>query len=143
MIYTEMTKKAMKLAYEMHEGQKDRSGIPYIFHPIHLAEQMVDEDSTIVALLHDIVEDTSMTFDKLLDLGFTSEIVDAIQLLTKPEEEVYLDYVSRVKQNELARKVKLADLTHNMDLTRLDQPSQKDYERKNKYLKAMELLINK
>lgn len=133
----------MKLAYEMHEGQKDRSGIPYIFHPIHLAEQMVDEDSTIVALLHDIVEDTSMTFDKLLDLGFTSEIVDAIQLLTKPEEEDYLDYVSRVKQNELARKVKLADLTHNMDLTRLDQPSQKDYERKNKYLKALELLINK
>lgn len=141
MIYTEMTKKAMKLAYEMHEGQKDRSGIPYIFHPIHLAEQMVDEDSTIVALLHDIVEDTSMTFDKLLDLGFTSEIVDAIQLLTKPEEEDYLDYVSRVKQNELARKVK--HLTHNMDLTRLDQPSQKDYERKNKYLKALELLINK
>ena len=76
MLYTRLTKKAMNIAYEAHKGQMDQSGVPYIFHPIHLAEQMNDEATTIVALLHDVVEDTDMTFDQLAAMGFPAEVID-------------------------------------------------------------------
>lgn len=140
MIYTENTKKAMKLCFEKHKEQFDKSGLPYVFHPFHLAEQMQDEDSTIVALLHDVVEDTNITFEDLSKLGFSSKIIDALRLLTHEEGVPYMEYVKKIKNNELARKVKIADLTHNSDLTRLDVVDEKSINRVKKYKDALDLL---
>ena len=109
----------MTIAYNAHHGQVDQSGQPYVFHPYHLAEQMEDELSVCVALLHDVVEDTDVTFDELAE-SFPAEIIDALRLLTHSDEENYFDYVRRIKTNPIAKAVKLADIAHNADQTRLD-----------------------
>lgn len=140
MIYTNLTKLAMKIAYETHKDQKDKSGIPYIYHPIHLAEQMDDEISTCVALLHDVVEDTDTTFQDLLDFGFIEEIVDVLKLLTHNVNDEYMEYIRRIKTNSTAIKVKLADLRHNSDLTRLDVVDDKAIKRVEKYENAIRIL---
>jgi (p)ppGpp synthase/HD superfamily hydrolase len=141
MIYTDKTKKAIKLCYEAHAGQVDKSGLPYVHHPLHLAEQMDDETSTVAALLHDIVEDTKYTFADLENMGFGDEVLDALRLLTHDDSVPYLDYVREIAKNPVAKKVKLADLTHNSDLSRLDyEPTEKDLERVRKYQKAREIL---
>ena len=140
MIYNDDTKKALKLMFEAHKEQTDKSGIPYVFHPFHLAEQMKDADSTVVALLHDVVEDTDYTIDDLEELGFSKTAIEALTLLTHDEEIPYMEYVSAIKGNEIARAVKLADLEHNSDLTRLDNVDEKALERREKYLKAKEIL---
>ena len=141
MIYTDKTKKAIKLCYEAHAGQVDKSGLPYVHHPLHLAEQMDDETSTVAALLHDIVEDTKYTFADLEKMGFGDEVLDALRLLTHDDSVPYLDYVREIAKNPVAKKVKLADLAHNSDLSRLDhEPTAKDLERVRKYQKAREIL---
>ncbi len=140
MIYTELTKKAMRLAFEVHKEQTDKTGLPYIYHPIHLAEQMDDEASACVALLHDVVEDGEVSFEELLAYGFTEEIVDAIRLLTHEEAVPYLAYVAEVKKNPLAKKVKLADLAHNSDVSRLTSVDEKARVRMEKYRAAIALL---
>ena len=142
MIYTELTKKAMKIAFEAHKEQKDKSGLPYIYHPIHLAEQMEDEATTCVALLHDVVEDTDITFDDLINEGFTDEIIEALKLMTHDDSVPYMDYVENLKHNLIARKVKLADLKHNSDPTRLDIIDEKAQKRNEKYQNAIRLLMN-
>jgi len=140
MIYTAMTKKAMKLAYEAHQGQIDKNGIPYIFHPIHLAEQMADENTTVCALLHDVVEDTPYTLADLRAMGFTPEIIDALTLLTHDKGVPYMDYVRKIKTNRIASAVKLADLRHNSDLSRLDTVDEDALKRVKKYKQAMSIL---
>lgn len=140
MIYTPMTKKALKLCFEAHKEQKDKSGMPYVFHPFHLAEEMTTEETTIVALLHDLVEDTNYTIEDLTHLGFDQAITDAIALMTHAEGVDYMDYVRKIKSNPIARKVKLADLRHNSDLSRLDAVDEKALQRREKYIKAIELL---
>lgn len=140
MIYSELTKKAILLAYRAHEGQKDRSGLPYILHPVHLAEQMTTEDSCVVAMLHDVLEDTDMTEEDLREEGFTERQIEAVKLLTRTEEEDYFEYVRRIRENDLACAVKLADLAHNMDRTRLPEYSEKDEARYEKYQKAVQIL---
>ncbi len=142
MIYTELTKKAMKLCFEKHKVQVDKCGIPYPFHPFHVAESMDDEYSTCVALLHDIIEDTDVTDKDLLNMGFPTLVVDAIKMMTHDDSVPYLDYVRLLKENEICRKVKLADLKHNSDLSRLDNVTDKDLERIEKYKKAIEILSN-
>ena len=142
MIYTEATKKAMKLIYEKHNGQLDKSGLPYVYHPLHVAESMEDENATLVALLHDIVEDTDMTFEELEKLNFNREVIEALKLLTHEEGVEYFDYIKRISTNELAVKVKLADLKHNSDLTRLNQVTEKDLQRVEKYKKSIAYLTN-
>lgn len=117
MIYTPLTNTAMCLAYEAHHGQVDYNGIPYIFHPLHLAESMDDEISCCVALLHDTVEDTSVTLKELKAI-FPPEVTDAVSLLTHKDSVDYFDYVRAIKENPIARKVKLADLAHNSDQSR-------------------------
>ena len=141
MIYTELTKKAMKLCFEAHKEQKDKSGLPYVFHPFHLAEQMKDEYTTVVALLHDTVEDTEVTLDDLRK-EFPADVVCAIALMTHDDNEDYMSYVARIKQNPIAKAVKIADLTHNSDTTRLDTVTEKDIQRVQKYKKALEMLNN-
>ena len=140
MIYTKMTKIALKLCFEAHREQTDKSGMPYVFHPFHLAEQMTDEKTTVVALLHDLIEDTDHTLEDLRTLGFDEEILAAIALMTHADGVPYMDYVAAIKENPIARAVKLADLRHNSDMTRLDTVSPYDEERAQKYAAAIRLL---
>lgn len=140
MIYTELTKKAMKLCFAAHKDQVDKSGLPYVFHPFHLAEQMTDELTTVVALLHDVAEDTPCTFADLQKMGFPAAVLDALALLTHKDATPYLAYVEKLKGNPIARAVKLADLRHNSDLTRLDHVDARALARVEKYRKAIELL---
>ena len=140
MIYTDLTKKAMKLCFEAHKDQMDKSGLPYVFHPFHLAEQVDDELTTVTALLHDVVEDTEYGLDDLRDMGFPEEVLDALNLLTHDDSVPYMEYVAKVKENPIARAVKLADLRHNSDLTRLDHVDERALARVKKYHRAMELL---
>lgn len=140
MIYTPMTNKAMQIAYEAHYGQKDLAGAPYIFHPIHLAEQMDDEDSVCVALLHDVVEDTEMSLDELKAKGFSDRVLTAIGMLTHDKSVPYMEYIRNISRNPLARKVKLADLNHNSDLSRLPEINDKALRRLKQYRVAIELL---
>lgn len=142
MIYTELTKKAMKLCFEAHKEQVDKSGLPYVFHPFHVAEQMTDEITTAIALLHDVVEDTDYTLQDLIDMGFPREVTDALALLTHEEGVPYLEYVAGIKADPAARAVKLADLAHNSDSTRLDSVDEKALERIEKYRKAIEILTD-
>ena len=140
MIYTPLTKRAYKIAFEAHRDQLDKTGLPYIHHPLHLAFQMSDEVTTCVALLHDVVEDSDMTFEELEKLGFGGEIVDALRLLTHADDVQYMDYVREIKKNPVAAAVKRADLMHNSDMTRLDVVTEKDLQRAEKYKKALEIL---
>ena len=135
-----MTKKAMKIAFQAHKEQTDKSGMPYIYHPIHLAEQMTDENSTCVALLHDVVEDTDLTLSDLEQLGFNESILEALKLMTHIEGVPYMDYVAEIKLNPIAKAVKLADLNHNSDLSRLDKVDEKALKRVEKYSMAIKLL---
>lgn len=118
MIYTPLTRKAMEIAYAAHHGQTDSTGVPYIFHAFHVAEQMTDEISTCVALLHDVAEDTSVTLHEL-EPEFPPEVMEALRLLTHRRDTDYFEYVRAIRQNPLAKKVKLADIAHNSDETRL------------------------
>lgn len=140
MIYTAMTKMAMKLCFETHKNQLDKTGLPYVFHPFHLAEQMDDEISTVCALLHDVVEDSDITFEDLAKMGFSGEIIDVLKLLTHAEEVTYMDYVREIKKNPTATKVKIADLKHNSDTTRLDVVDEWAIKRNEKYAEALRIL---
>ena len=141
MIYTDLTIKAMNLAYTAHHGQFDKGGVPYIFHPIHLAEQMDDEITTCVALLHDTVEDTEVTLEQLAR-EFPREVVDAVSLLTHAEDVEYFDYVRAIKENPIAVKVKLADLSHNADPKRICNQGNQE-KRRIKYAAARAILMGK
>lgn len=142
MIYTAMTKKAMQISYQAHKNQVDKSGIPYIFHPIHLAEQMETEEAVIVALLHDVVEDTAWSVHALEKEGFSKDILDALVLLTHNGDIDYLDYIRKIKKssNPYAKIVKIADLNHNSDVSRFDHIDEEVIKRNEKYAKAISIL---
>jgi len=139
MIYTENTKKAMKIAFNSHLGQSDKGGMPYIYHPMHLAEQMETESECIVALLHDVVEDTKVTFEDL-ENEFSEEVIDALKLITHDKSVDVFEYIRNLKSNKIARKVKLVDLHHNSDLARLENITEKDKQRAERYKKEIEIL---
>lgn len=141
MIYTALTKKALNIAYEAHKCQLDKSGLPYIFHPFHLAEQMNDEYSTCVALLHDVIEDSDYNIQDLIVLGFPTPVIEAIRVLTHSKDIPYFDYIDKVKKNTLATRVKIEDLKHNSDLTRLNKISDEDLKRIEKYKNALSILL--
>ena len=140
MIYTEKTKKALKLCFQAHKEQTDKSGMPYVFHPFQLAEQMTTEATVVTALLHDVVEDTDYTLEDLAELGFGDEVIAALKLLTHTDGVDYMDYVRAIKTNPIAKAVKLADLRHNSDPTRVDTPDEKMLARWEKYRQAIALL---
>ena len=129
MIYTALTKKALRISFDAHKNQLDKSGMPYVYHPFHIADQLKDEYSTCVALLHDVVEDTDITLDELKSNGFPDEVIEALLLMTHSDDVPYLDYIRNLKDNPIARKVKSADLAHNSDLSRLDVVDEKAVER--------------
>ena len=110
--------KALQIAAQAHEGQKDKAGEPYILHSLRAMMSVQGEEAQIVAVLHDVIEDTSVTADDLRQAGFNEKVVDAVLCVTHPQDEPYADYVVRCKSNEIARRVKLADLEDNSRLAR-------------------------
>lgn len=140
MLYTEKTKKAMKLCYLAHSNQLDKGGTPYVFHPYHLAEQFNDENLICVALLHDIVEDNSDFSINLICNEFGNEISSAVEAITRTNNESYSDYIARVSKNKLARLVKIEDLLHNLDKNRLDKDT--EFPLSERYVKALNYLNN-
>lgn len=134
--------KAFILACKAHKGQKDKAGKPYILHPVYVAMHTKGVKRKTVALLHDIVEDTEITFLDLAQMGFDDEIVQAVKAITKRKNERYGEYLIRVKQNPIAKDVKIADIKHNSDLGRLKFATLKDFERAEKYHIAMEYLCS-
>ena len=141
MIYTDLTKKALLISFEAHKNMKDKSGMPYVYHPFHVAEQMNDEYSVCVALLHDVVEDSGFTLDDLREAGFPDEVVNAVALMTHGEETPYFEYIEKLADDPIARRVKLADLEHNSDLGRLDTVDEAALMRVEKYRRAKQLLL--
>ena len=142
MIYTNLTNKAMRIAYNAHNGQLAKSDVPYIFHPFHLAEQMKTEHEVIVALLHDVVEDTDVTLEDLAAEGFPRDVLEAVRLLTHDRSVPYMEYIAGLKDNALAKKVKMADLLHNSDVTRLEGIDEEAGKRLKKYGAALQMLQN-
>ncbi len=140
---SELIKRAYLLAREAHEGQYDHSGKPYIMHPMEVASRVgCDELAIAVALLHDVVEDTDVSIDKIKK-EFPKKIADAVALMTHSDNESYMDYVRLIKANELARRVKIADISHNIEIIRCNPIRKRDVERiKNKYIPALEYLID-
>lgn len=151
MIYTELTKKAMNIAYKAHDGQFDKCGFPYICHPIHVAESItttlhvpVNEYLTCVALLHDVVEDSDITIEDLAK-EFPEDVVHAVDLLTHKEGVDYFDYIYAIKANYLAKVIKVQDLLHNMDPDRMaliDGDPDKKNARFEKYCAAIKILCD-
>lgn len=137
MIYSERVEKAMRLAFAAHEFQTDKGGYPYIAHPIHLAEQCSTESETIVALLHDVIEDAP-NYRQDVEKITTEEELEAIRRLTHIRYETYEEYVDKVAVSPLARKIKILDLKHNLDETRL--PIAMPESHKQRYTKALQTL---
>ena len=135
-----MLELALSIATEAHRGQFDKAGVDYIEHPLYVASQVCTEDEKAVALLHDVIEDSPFTAKELLLAGLPETVVTAVQVLTKKKEQDYQTYLETVKKNPLARVVKLADLKHNSDLSRLPSITAKDRERLKKYKKAIDFL---
>lgn len=143
MIYTPLTVRAMNIAYQAHHGQVDKAGAPYVFHPLHLAEQMKDEVSCCAALLHDTVEDTDVTLEELKQ-EFPADVVEAVRLLTHEPGTDYFQYVRAIKTNPVAMTVKLADLAHNTDEMRfagVEVPKERISFLRDKYTKAKAILL--
>lgn len=131
---------ALAIAKKAHAGQVDKAGVDYIQHPLYVASQVETEQEKAVALLHDVIEDSNITSVDLLASGLPNEVVTAVQILTKKKGQSYQDYLEKVKSNNLARVVKLADLKHNSDLSRLKSVSDTDRERVKKYKNAIRYL---
>lgn len=131
---------AIALAVRVHSGQTDKAGAPYILHPLRVMTQMTTEPEQIVAVLHDALEDTSITLSNLREMGFAIEVLQALECLTRDKKAPYMDYIEGIKTNTLAKTVKIADLMDNMNLDRIAHPSPIDFERRAKYEKALSIL---
>ena len=134
------SEKAYEIAKKAHLGQIDKAGEDYIKHPEKVASFVNSDEEKAVAYLHDVIEDTELTLEDLREYGFSEEVLEAVDVITKKKGQDYQTYLNTVKENKLARVVKLADLRHNSDLTRLINITEKDRERKEKYQKAIDFL---
>ncbi len=127
---------ALQIAQKAHAGQVDKAGKDYILHPMTVASYMDTDTEKTIAYLHDVLEDTDVTVDALRKI-FPNEIVDTLITLTHRKDESYFEYIQRVSKSKLAKKVKVADLLHNLDITRIKEPTKQDYERLEKYKKSI------
>ncbi len=143
MLYTALTKKALALACSVHQGQTDRFGMPVVAHLIHLAERMTDEDTVVVALLHETLERGVLTLSELRREGFSEKIVDAVNVITYRGERQYVRFIRRLKENRIAAVVKAADLRHDTDITRMDVISDQETALLQKYERALRILSRK
>lgn len=135
----DLKEKALEVATVAHKGQKDKAGKDYITHPIAVAEMVEGDEEKCAAYLHDVLEDTCVT-EAELRKEFGDVITDAVVALTRRPGEKYFDFVRRAGENKIARAVKIADLTHNMDISRIPNPTERDYQRVEKYKEAIKLL---
>jgi (p)ppGpp synthase/HD superfamily hydrolase len=133
--------RAIQIAASAHAGQVDKAGQPYILHPLRVMLRMSTEHERIAAVLHDVIEDTPVTLEQLAAEGFSAEVVDAVEALTKRSGESRLAAAERAAKNDVARAVKLADNAENMDLSRIARPTEKDYARLEEYKAVRELLL--
>lgn len=133
--------KAIAIAAKAHEGQTDKGGVAYIMHPLKLMMVMDTEDERITAILHDVVEDSSITIEDLKTEGFSEPVLEAITLLTREKKASYQKYIEAIAENALATKVKMADLSHNMDITRIPEATLKDFKQREQYEKYQQYLI--
>ena len=133
--------RAIEIAASAHAGQRDKAGQPYIFHPIRVMLRVNSEHEQITAVLHDVVEDTSVTIERLDQEGFPSEVLRAVTALTKLPDETRLEAAMRAAADPIARKVKLADNAENMDLSRIPNPTEKDYARCLEYEQVRAVLL--
>ena len=140
MNFDELREKAMQIAIKVHNGQVDKGGNDYINHPIRVSENCSLDDDKIVALLHDTIEDGDITAEYLIMQGFPHDIVDAVLSVSRNKDEGYFDFILRCKANPIGRRVKIADLKDNMDITRLNELTEKDIERLKKYHKSYKIL---
>lgn len=136
----EMLDKAVAIAVEAHRGQKDRYGAPYILHALRVMTRLSTPIEQTAGILHDVVEDTDWTFERLAEEGISPPVIEALEAVTKNENEDYEKFVKRSARNPLARKIKLADLEDNMDLRRMPEVTEKDLLRLQKYVKAWNFL---
>ena len=136
-----LLERALQIAIKAHAGQTDKAGLAYIFHPIRVACRCLTIEEKIVALLHDVIEDTDVTPEYLLAEGFPKTIVDSILSVTRKEQESYEEFIKRCQLNKLGRIVKLHDLEDNMDISRLPVLHEKDLFRLNKYIHAYRYLM--
>lgn len=134
------SEKAYEIVKKAHLGQIDKAGEDYIKHPEKVASFVNSDEEKAVAYLHDVIEDTELTLEDLREYGFSEEVLKTVDVITKKKGQDYQTYLNSVKENKLARVVKLADLRHNSDLTRLINITEKDIERKEKYQKAIDFL---
>ncbi|GGG61312.1 HD domain-containing protein [Paenibacillus radicis (ex Gao et al. 2016)] len=128
---------AISIALQAHKGQTDKGGMPYILHPLAVMNRVSAMEEKIAAVLHDVVEDSDVTLEQLRQLGFSAEIVEAVQGLTKQEGESYDAFVARAAANPISKRVKIADIQENMDLSRIKEPSAEDLQRLEKYRAAL------
>jgi len=136
--------RAIQIAVEAHSGAKDRGGKAYILHPISVMMRCETDEEKIVAILHDVVEDTDWTFEALRDEEFSETIIEALKTVTKhSEDEDYDEFIQRSLTNDIGRKVKIADLRENLDVTRIGELGKKDIERINKYKRALKTLSDR
>ncbi|MCL1803807.1 MAG: GTP pyrophosphokinase [Eubacteriaceae bacterium] len=141
--YSENVNKALNFAYGAHHGQLDKSGVAYIYHPAYLASQMDTEDEIMAALLHDVIEDTEATLEDLEAEGFPAAVIEAVALLTHDKGTDFFDYVQNLKGNDIARKVKLADLSHNSNASRNKAlPEDMAKRLRERYAKARQMLAS-
>jgi (p)ppGpp synthase/HD superfamily hydrolase len=131
---------AIALAAKAHEGQRDLSGAPYILHPLRVMLSVATMEERIAAVLHDVIEDCDWTIDRLRAEGFAEAVITAVESLTRKQDEAYENFIQRVAANPIGRRVKLADLRDNSDLSRISNPTDLDYERLEKYRKAIAFL---
>jgi hypothetical protein len=137
-----MLEKAILIATNAHQGQVDKAGKPYILHPLRLMFSRKNETERICAVLHDVIEDTDITLDYLRKQGFSEEVLSTLDAITRRSYESYDEFISRILNNKIACYVKLADLCDNMDLSRIENPSQDDYQRIEKYRKAADRILD-
>lgn len=136
----ELREKAMLIAEKVHKGQVDKAGMPYINHPVRVERRCTRQEDRLVALLHDTIEDGDIASEYLLLVGFSQEVVDAVLSVSRKRGEDYFEFIQRCKANPIGRRVKICDLEDNMDITRLNDLTEKDIERLKKYHKAYKIL---
>ena len=129
--------RAIEIAAKAHAGQVDKAGQPYVLHPLRMMLAVTTPEARMAAVLHDVVEDTAVTLDELRAEGFPASVLEAVEALTKREGEDYEAFIRRVAPNPIAREVKLADLRDNSDLSRIAEPTERDFARVEKYRRAI------
>lgn len=139
--WNKLLEEAILIAVKAHKGTIDKGGSLYILHPLRVMHNVNTMEEKIVAVLHDVIEDTEITYDMLISKGFPNQIIEALKSVTRNKDESYMNFIKRAKLNPIGRVVKLNDLNDNLNLSRIENPRKEDYDRLKKYEKAKKELL--